>query len=104
MRLRASQVARIRLVDTEEDVETYRPVLDAIKTAIGDRQAELARLEGEPAIVGGKTPFALSGGRWREQGVGSISTYPHIKLFIFRHSHIRVGVGRGRNGGNNPLT
>ena len=74
MRLRASKVARIRLVETEEDVETYRPVLDAIKTAIG--QAELARLEGEPAIVGGKTPHTLSGGRWREQGVGSISTYP----------------------------
>ena len=47
MRPRASQVARTRLVETEEDVETYRPVLDAIKTAIGDRQAELARLEGE---------------------------------------------------------
>ena len=47
MRPRASQVARIRLVDTEEDVETYSPVPDAIKTAIGDRQAELARLEGE---------------------------------------------------------
>ena len=31
-------MARIRLVETEEDVETYRPVLDAI----GDRQAELA--------------------------------------------------------------
>ena len=68
MRPRASQVARIRLVDTEEDVETYRPVPDAIKTAIGDRQAELARLEGEPAIVGGKTPLALSGGRWRSRG------------------------------------
>ena len=41
MRPRASQVARIRLVDTEEGVETYRPVLDALKVAIGDRQAEL---------------------------------------------------------------
>ena len=102
MRPRASQVAKTRLVETEEDVETHRPVLDAIKTAIG--QAELARLEGEPAIVGGKTPLALSGGRWREQGVGSVSTYPHIKLFIFRHLHIRVGVGRGKNGGDNPLT
>ena len=47
MRLRASQVAKTRLVETEEDVETYRPALDAIKDAIGDRQAELARLEGE---------------------------------------------------------
>ena len=102
MRPRASQVARIRLVETEEDVETYRPVLDAIKTAIG--QAELARLEGEPAIVGGMTPLTLSGGRWREQGVGSVSTYTHIKLFIFRHLHIRVGVCRGKNGGDNPLT
>ena len=102
MRPRASQVAKTRLVETEEYVETHRPVLDAIKTAIG--QAELARLEGEPAIVGGKTPLTLSGGRWRERGVGSISTYPHIKLLIFRHLHIRVGVGRGKNGGDNPLT
>ena len=102
MRSRASQVAKTRLVETEEDVETHRPVLDAIKTAIG--QAGLARLEGEPAIVGGKTPLALSGGRWREQGVGSISTYPHIKLFIISNLHMRVGVGRGKNGGDNPLT
>lgn len=42
MRPRASQVARIRLVETEEDVETYRPALDASKATIGDRQAELA--------------------------------------------------------------
>lgn len=47
MRPRASQVARIRLVDTEEDVETYMPAIDASKVAIGDRQEELARLEGE---------------------------------------------------------
>ena len=47
MRLRASQVAKTRLVETEEDVETYMPVPDAIKSAIGDRQAELARLEEE---------------------------------------------------------
>ena len=39
-------MAKTRLVETEEDVETYRPVLDAIMTAIGDRQAEPARLEG----------------------------------------------------------
>ena len=52
MRPRASQVARIRLVDTEEGVETYRPVLDGVKDAMRGRQAELARLEGEPAIVG----------------------------------------------------
>ena len=49
MRPRASQVAKTRLVETEEDVETHRPVPDAIKTAMGDRQAELARLEGEPS-------------------------------------------------------
>ncbi len=47
MRPRASQVARIRLVETEEDVETYRPALDASKATTRDRQAELARLEGE---------------------------------------------------------
>ena len=57
MRPRASQVAKTRLVETEEDVETYRPVLDAIKTAIGDRQAELARLEGELSTVGGETAY-----------------------------------------------
>ena len=66
-------------METEEDVETYRPVLDAIKAAIRDRQAEQARLDwelsadatdgrldglahcqlrlhgGEPAIVGWET-------------------------------------------------
>ena len=104
MRLRASQVAKTRLVETEEDVETYRPAPDAIKAATRDRQAGLARLEGEPAIVGGKTPLALSGGRWREQGVGSISTYPHIKLFIFSNLHMQGGGRWGRNGGDNPLT
>ena len=49
-------MAKTRFVETEEDVET----------AIVDRQAELARLEGEPAIVGGETPLALSGGRCKE--------------------------------------
>ena len=68
MRPRASQVAKTRLVETEEDVETYRPVLDAIKTAIGDRQAELARLEGSQPSSAERHPLALSGGRWREQG------------------------------------
>ena len=34
MRPRASQVAKTRLVETEEDVETYSPVLDAIKVTI----------------------------------------------------------------------
>ena len=76
MRPRASQVARIRLVETEEDVETYSPVLDASKVVIGDRQAELARLEGEPAIVDGKTPLVLSGGWVRETG-GRFSFYLH---------------------------
>ena len=98
MRLRASQVAKTRLVETEEDVETYRPALDAIKTAIGDRQAELARLEGEPAIVGGKTPLALSGGRWREQGVGSVFYLPHIKLFIISNLHTKGEVGEAETG------
>ena len=42
MRPRASQVAKTRLVETEEDVETYRPVLDTLKATIGDRQAEQA--------------------------------------------------------------
>ena len=50
-------MAKTRLVETEEDVETYRPVLDAIKATIGDRQAELARLGGELSTVGGKTAY-----------------------------------------------
>ena len=98
MRLRASQVARIRLVETEEDVETYSPALDAIKATIGDRQAELARLEGEPAIVGGKAPLALSGGRWREQGVGSVFYLPHIKSFIISNLHTKGEVGEVKTG------
>ena len=97
MRPRASQVAKTRLVETEEDVETYRPVLDAIKTAIGGRQAELARLEGELSadatetrrrleedfhtIVGALARHpALSGGRWRGQGVGSDLTYSTLTV------------------------
>lgn len=43
MRPRASQVAKTRLVETEEDVETCRSVLDALKATIGDRQAEHER-------------------------------------------------------------
>ena len=62
MRPRASQVAKTRLVETEEDVETYRPVLDAIKTAIRDRQAELARLEGELSADATETRRRLGGG------------------------------------------
>ena len=143
MRLRASQVAKTRLVETEEDVETYRPVLDAIKTAIGDRQAELARLEGElsadatdgtldglvhyrlhlygknVAIVVGKTVHEddelsvsvhwsdtprLVMGEAEGTGGGSVFYLPHIKSFIISNLHMRVGVGRGRNGGDNPLT
>ena len=98
MRPRASQVARIRLVDTEEDVETYRPVLDGVKATIMDRQAELARLEGEQSAdamearrrLGGglrrhrrctdQTPLTLSGGRWREHGVGSDLTYTTLTV------------------------
>ena len=98
MRLRASQVAKTRLVETEEDVETYRPVPDAIKTAIGDRQAELARLEGEPAIVGGKAPLALSGGRWREQGGRFSFCLPHIKSFIISSLHTKGEVGEVETG------
>ena len=36
-------MARIRLVETEEDVETCIPVPDAIKATIGDRQVEPER-------------------------------------------------------------
>ena len=131
MRPRASQVAKTRLVETEEDVETYMPVLDAIKTAIRDRQAELARLEEELSADAteargggwrrrtwrpctrtmtsvcrctGQTRLTLSGGRWREQGEVQFSTYTLVKLCIFRHLHSRGGVGRGKNGGDNPLT
>ena len=47
MRLKASQVAKMRLVETEEDVAVYKPVIDSIKATIRSRQEELARLEGE---------------------------------------------------------
>lgn len=66
MRPRASQVARIRFVDTEEDVETYMPALDASKTAIGDRQEELARLEGELSA-----DATEAGGGWRRASLPS---------------------------------
>ena len=92
MRPRASKVAKTRLVETEEDVETVHED-DGLSVSVHWRVGALAL-----------HPSPLSGGRWREQGVGSVSTYPHIKLFIFRHLHIRVGVGRGKNGGDNPLT
>ena len=46
MRPRASQVARIRFWEKEEDVETYRPALDANKATIRDKQAELAMAGG----------------------------------------------------------
>ena len=47
LRLKASQVAKMRLVETEEDLETYKPVIDSIKAAIRGKQEELTRLEGE---------------------------------------------------------
>ena len=51
MRPRASQVAK-----TEEDVETYRPALDALKTTIGDRQEELAVDEDDGLSVSVRWP------------------------------------------------
>ena len=47
LRLKASQVAKMRLVETEEDVAVYKPVIDSIKSTIRSKQEELARLEGE---------------------------------------------------------
>ena len=47
LRLKASQVAKMRLVETEEDVAVYKPVIDSIKATIRSKQEELARLEGE---------------------------------------------------------
>ena len=47
LRLKASQVAKMRLVETEEDVAVYKPVIDSIKANIRSKQEELARLEGE---------------------------------------------------------
>ena len=68
-------MARIRLVETEEDVETYRPVLDAI----GDRQAELAVHEddGLSVSVHCQTPLALSGGGNFHRGRFSFLPPPH---------------------------
>lgn len=47
LRLKASQVAKMRLVETEEDVAVYKPVIDSIKATIRNKQEELTRLEGE---------------------------------------------------------
>ena len=47
LRLKASQVAKMRLVETEEDVAVYKPVIDSIKATIRSKQEELTRLEGE---------------------------------------------------------
>ena len=47
MRLKASQAAKMRLVETEEDVAVYKPILDSIKATIRSKQEELTRLEGE---------------------------------------------------------
>lgn len=47
VRLKASQVAKMSLVETDEDVVVYKPVIDAIKASIKAKQEELARLEGE---------------------------------------------------------
>ena len=64
MRPRASQVARIRFVETEEDVETYRPALDASKDAIGDRRSwQWTRTMASACRCTGLTPLTLSGGR-----------------------------------------
>lgn len=47
LRLKASQVAKMRLVETEEDAVVYKPILDSIKATIRSKQEELTRLEGE---------------------------------------------------------
>ena len=59
MRLKASQVAKMRLVETEEDLETYKPVIDSIKAAIRGRQEELTRLEGELSADSSETQRRL---------------------------------------------
>ena len=125
MRPRASQVAKTRLVETEEDVETYRPVLDAIKSAIRDRQAELAMLEGElsadatearrrldglvhcqlrlydgePAIVGAlaRHPSPCQG-EVEGTGGGSVFYLPQAKLFIYSNLRTKGEVGGVKTG------
>ena len=77
MRPRASQVARIRLVETEEDVETVH------------EDDGLSVLVHWP-----DTPLALSGGRLREQGVGSVSAYPHPNMQVSEYEQLNEGVGR----------
>ena len=47
LRLKASQVAKMRLVETEEDADIYKPILDSIKNTIRSKQEELTRLESE---------------------------------------------------------
>jgi hypothetical protein len=46
-RLQTSQVAKMSLVETEDDVVVYKPVIDAIKASIKEKQEALTRLEGE---------------------------------------------------------
>ena len=62
MRPRASQVANTRLVETEEDVETYRRLMwctllfdTTDGTLDGLVHCQLHLHDGEPAIVGGET-------------------------------------------------
>ena len=90
MRPRASQVAR-----TEEDVETYRPALDALKTTIGDRQEELAVDEDDGLSVSVRWPDRphppVRGGRCKEQGEVQFSTSPKLSCSLST-TYIYMGV------------
>ena len=70
MRPRASQVARIRLVETEEDVETYRPVLDAIKDAmwLGGAPCCVARRTGRLTASSTAVSASMTGSQPSSEG------------------------------------
>ena len=62
MRSRASQVAKTRLVETEEDVETVHE---------DDGLSVLVHWS--------DTPSPCQGGKWREQGEAQFSTSPKLR-------------------------
>lgn len=83
MRPRASQVARIRFVETEEDVET------CIRLLHGSVSGIMVHWPDTPHLVRGVG--GVTGG-------GSIFYLPQAKLFIFRHLHIKGEVGEVKTG------
>ena len=89
MRSRASQVARIRLVETEEDVETVHED-DGLSVSVHWRVGALAL---HPSPCQGEVEGA---------GGGSVFYLPQVKMLLFRYLHIKGGGRGGRNGSDKP--